>query len=343
MIVLTIAFSIVAYATSGFIEEYRQYDVRTEIRVIEGGNLPFPDVVICRHDFRYNTTLFCRDGVSIYSSDYSCNGSLDLDINVTSYYPEERIEDLSRQIKHVNHPQLCVRINSTGLSLRMAINARARAGNLKELHVFFLDQKQTELTTLEGGQFLNRLGPGEYEITIYGRKVYKRLGTPYPSNCSNGEDIDLVFPGDYTATKCRSSYVFRAMLSKCGSVPDAWKPYVKSTYPSKILQNVTVPEINRCLSKVFDYNRPFPCPVQCEEVTYQAKEMKIADLNSVWNLDIMYALPRTTLVKEIATYPLNKLLSDVGGWLGLFVGLSIISLVEIIVYIARVIAKKCFH
>ena len=332
--VLTIALSIAAYAVSDFIAEYRQHDIRTEIRVIEGGEAQLPDLLVCRHNLRTSLKIFCHNGVPFYSS-MTCDDKLDVDISVYNmsgnYY-------FNRVNKSLEHPDQCKRVKLHGITSRTIIDISPKNEHPHLLHVYFLHENAIEETFLEGGQIVDNLRPGKYDITVYDRKVYHRLQAPYPSNCTKGDDIDLAFPGGYSQDKCMASYIFKQMLLECGTVHDDWKPLMKSSHKKRDSSNMTFFEIRSCLlNQIRIYGSwleaiPFACPVSCYEETYQVKEMRIGNFSG-WRLDVMYTRRRSTIVREIPTYTMDKLLSEIGGYLGLFVGMSILSIIEIVVYI----------
>ena len=55
----------------------------------------------------------------------------------------------------------------------------------------------------------------------------------------------------------------------------------------------------------------------------------------------MMKFSRMTEVYEIATYTSDDLFSDIGSWLGLLVGMSLLSLVEIVAFIFTAIRERC--
>ena len=66
------------------------------------------------------------------------------------------------------------------------------------------------------------------------------------------------------------------------------------------------------------------------------------DTDEDWTLYVKCPIPRTTYIQEVPIYTMDKLLSEVGGYLGLFVGMSILSLIEILVYIGTSIKERYY-
>ena len=275
----------------------------------------------------------------------TCDDQVDVDIGV---YDQSGNYLPNRVFKSLQHTDQCKRVKMNGLTSRTYIDIHPKTNKkVNVLHVYFLHQNAIEESFLEGGQMIDNLRPGKYDVTVYDRKVYNRLQAPYPSNCTHGEDLDMAFPGGYSQDKCLSSYIFKQMLLECGTVPDDWKPLVKPSYKRRESTNWTFSEVKNCLLKQIGiygswWERiPFACPISCYEETYQVKEMRSGDFSG-WRLDMMYQRRRTTFVREIPTYTMDKLLSEIGGYLGLFVGMSILSIIEIVVYIVVSTKEKYY-
>ena len=335
--VLVLSLSIVLYATSNIIQEYLLYEIRTEIRVVEQHHIQLPDVIICDPRHYYGSGLACRNGTSMFSGK-PCNHTLNLNISVSyrgKYMPD-------RLIRYVSQPDICVRINTTGLTFDLIVELFQRKNDPDpptELDLFFVDQ--ATLNAGHGGESaLNRMPVAHYQIDVFERKVYRRLPKPYPSHCSDKGHVDLVFPGKYTMEKCEATYMFRRMLEKCGTVLDPWKPFLKPKYPRGSMKNMTNSEINQCLGAQFNDYGPLNCPLQCEEVTYNVKEFLYDRSQGNWQFFLRYSPRRMTVIHEVPNYPLIKVFSDIGGWLGFFVGMSLLSLVEVIVFVASVVKEK---
>ena len=336
-VVVVTSLSIVTYATYSIVKEYQQYEIRTEIRVVEETQIQMPDVIICDPQYYISSGLGCRDGISMFTGQ-KCNSSLHLNISVIYQY--QIIPD--RLIHYVSQPNICARINSSGLTSEVYVELipnRKDSLPPTELDLFFVDQ--ATLNAGYGGESaLNRLKPSKYQIDIFERKVYRRLESPYPSKCSEGENVDLIFPGKYTMEKCEESHKFRRMLKKCGTVLDPWKMFLKPEFERVKLPNATEVDINMCLMQQFHYPGPFPCPLQCQEVTYNVKEFLYDKSDNKWQFLIRYSPRRMTVIQERPNYPLSKVFSDIGGWLGLFVGMSLLSFVEIAVVAVSAMKKR---
>ena len=203
--------------------------------------------------------------------------------------------------------------------------------------------------------------------------VMKRKKSPHPSNCSeNGNpSYEKLFPGKYTHNHCIVSCFYLGAYEECGFVLDEarlWMPDDK--FPKR--ENKTFAERRQCLShftKEFKPAAKCDCPLLCYELSYRyrasrypwpqrwkmpqyskyfAKALNIAstDVNETYvrnnflMLDVFFEDFTYEEITEEAVYDGDSLMSDVGGHLGLLLGASIISVIEFIWLLLRVIIKK---
>ena len=168
-----------------------------------------------------------------------------------------------------------------------------------------------------------------HHIQFSDKMNISRLPTPFPSNCSSGQYNDSIFPGKYTYTKCKHTCSLRNFISKCGAVPDMWlryAPHIKTMLPSH--DNRTAHSIRRCMLRVTDQYQ-CQCRVGCQEVSFKVKHF--ADNNTFLpQLSLQYLSNTYTEITETPAYPATKFVTDIGGWLGLFSGMSLLSLVEVL-------------
>ncbi|KAL5250772.1 hypothetical protein ACHWQZ_G016491 [Mnemiopsis leidyi] len=123
-----------------------------------------------------------------------------------------------------------------------------------------------------------------------------------------------------------------------------------------------------------------PCQIQCEEVRYEAQISSSSispafaeklfpsvqpiisqpqygysnpDFNILYNttqdildnvmvLEVLFTSMRTNEIKEIISYGLSNLLGDIGGVLGLFLGASLFTILEVFQFVFFSISKYCF-
>ena len=346
LVVLFIALSIVSHQTLRFISEYKEYNVRTQVQVVEDHKQIMSDLVVCQHDFLANNTGFCRNGKPTWPHDEYMKSC-----------PKDPLAEAAQEIgfrksvvfeKFINYPNKCMRIQNLSVSNNIKIYNTRSNDTTARIHIFALDENSTRLSV---GNAITSLEPGSYDINFFDHKVYTRLQAPYRSNCSNGENMDVVFPGGYSQSKCEESFHFRQMLANCGTVIDPWLTYAKPSHPRRNNTHMTSKDIDKCLND----NRACkgingeliscPCPKACHEESYRIKEIVIgADVDWLLNVQAPEIMgeSRTTYIEEVPAYTLDKVLADVGGYLSLFVGMSICSLIEIVVYVVTSIKERHF-
>ena len=186
---------------------------------------------------------------------------------------------------------------------------------------------------------------GESTEIVLRQKVYFRKPAPFPSKCHT-KDTTLykVIPGRYTTSNCVSSCFQIKLKKKCG----------KQVYGDDIKSQVV------CKKEMY---KKYPiedcvCPPPCTEIKYNRETSR-----SVWPQEVHVDSSRDSfaqmmnrtlgditpyklqqrliqlkiyyqdLVIEEATeeelYGVSNLLSEVGGLMGLFIGASLISIVEL--------------
>ena len=166
-----------------------------------------------------------------------------------------------------------------------------------------------------------------------------------------------IFPGPYTREKCVYTLQFYIMLKRCGDVPDYWQKYVKPHYKrgwdtktwNRIKVNRTNLYIRKCMKWHSNYNQSLLelCPLPCHEMTSKVivKQLGTTGLKSTSTYATFHIESRVTEVTEVPIYTIDNFFSDIGSWLGLLVGMSCLSVVEVITFFFTAIREQCckFH
>ena len=196
---------------------------------------------------------------------------------------------------------------------------------------------------------------GYIQISLNQITTVNRLKGPFQSNCSNGEDGLNVFPPPYTRQKCQDTLLFYRMLANCSDVPDHWQQYVLPHHKRELNdhgRNQTHLDTLECISKHFEnYQYHFirrehmkitECPLPCSEIITESVLEQQHNISDPGILGIRIVIPsmRITEVQEIATYSLDNFFADLGSWLGLLVGMSFLSLVEIVAFLYTILLEK---
>ena len=164
-----------------------------------------------------------------------------------------------------------------------------------------------------------------------------RLQSPYSSKCNNGNDNSSIFPKPYTVTKCRNTCLFNMMLSKCEDVIQQWQQFL----PECRLFNKSK-GVRGCLIDVLQTNdRQCSCPVGCYETYFDKKmgdqtfrdQYSLEDLRGPASISFQYLSKTATEIREKPAYPATQFITDIGGWLSLFTGMSALSLLEVLIFV----------
>ena len=205
--------------------------------------------------------------------------------------------------------------------------------NVKKLYIFV--HNGTDQPIYLGELYKNLpLTPAVYHMIIKKSAIH-RLPEPYESKCVSSHN-KTYFPGAYTRRKCQESCLLEYMYKKCQAVPDPWKPFVpKHLKAGNTSTNIT--QARKCIDAVaryqlFDAKATCICPSPCQETIFDLKLEKRFDLNYI-KIMIYYQDRQLLVLKEHPTYTSEHFLADVGGLTGLLVGMSALSLVEVLVFI----------
>ena len=184
----------------------------------------------------------------------------------------------------------------------------------------------------------------EVEIKL-DKTIIKRLPAPYPSKCSDekGEDI---FPGKYTRRSCIESHNFIRMFQECGDTLDYVHQFIPEKVKKKYAKNQSIAEASRCIwafgSRALQRTTScgFPCNDYDLSVIHSTNELK--GTKSKYRIIIQFQKVDTyQTIEEKEIYTWDQMLSEMGGLIGLIIGASVISVVEILVYLFLVFLKKC--
>ena len=187
------------------------------------------------------------------------------------------------------------------------------------------------------------------------KKIFHRLPHPYPSNCISRASNENLLGGRYTLNKCKESCAILNQLHACNATLDHWKRYItnretpsKSTndcYQSeqggKVPNSDCIKKTRECLRNTLHFfnqgvascfNECYGSPSCYEEMVDTTMTKRGDPVNTIFHL-IFSAGNTITNITEIPVYPANKFITDIGGWLGLFSGMSVLSVAEIIIFI----------
>ncbi len=219
-----------------------------------------------------------------------------------------------------------------------------------------------------GGIFLS---PG-YHTRIKIKKIVKhRKPAPFTSKCKNPDEPSKIFPGRNTNARCYYGCYLYKLYHQCDGVPEHFRSFMSfKDYP----KNISYQYYTKCTKKVEKELKlsDCDCRLPCYEETYLLESTSTRWPQS-WQAPMLASLlaagsglnyqysnttiddVRKKLIKvtfyyddlitevrrEKELYSFSSIVSDMGGQMGLFLGASILSLVEIAALLINAI--KCLY
>ncbi|KAI8512182.1 amiloride-sensitive sodium channel [Branchiostoma belcheri] len=197
-----------------------------------------------------------------------------------------------------------------------------------------------------------------------------RLGERY-SECTDGEGYELLYPGTYTQTNCLVTCYQGHMVSECGCADPSQKVPDNTTICAVTSSNVACKE--RVTRQIATGVLSCTCPASCSDKVYGKAiglsewpadsylskllgklgtkrgrgpgAAVLADTDrfrrNLLKLNIYYEALNYEQISESPGYEVENLLGDLGGQLGLWVGMSLLSAMEVVEIFADLFAILC--
>ncbi|XP_066292663.1 amiloride-sensitive sodium channel subunit alpha-like [Branchiostoma lanceolatum] len=197
-----------------------------------------------------------------------------------------------------------------------------------------------------------------------------RLGGRY-GDCTNGGGYELLYPGTYTQTNCLVTCHQGHMVSVCGCADPSLRAPVNTTFCDSTTTSVDCK--NRVRREIVTGVLACTCPASCSDKVYgkaiglsewpadsyltnvltklQTKKGRrpgtaiLGDTDrfkrNLLKLNIYYEALNYEKISESPGYEEESLLGDLGGQLGLWVGMSLLSAMEILEIFADLFAILC--
>ena len=331
------------YMSIEIIEQFYHKDVRTEIRIEHKESQPWPTITICPR-----MTLFqhftCMKNATLIDSVPSVNNISLIDVCSMHFRPpnvSERNENQQFETR-----KGCVVYNANGTMIHKGELKRGLQINYTDLNsqiptkgqgiaVYFYDPQIAKNSShpfyQQDFDFWTDLYPGNYEILLQTTEIEK-LGPPYNSTCTNEKSINDKNNSKYSYKGCMDRCLAKKMKDNCGVVIDVFQDYVLTEDEVPLDQNETV----RCLKSVlYEYIakntlNDCRCLQPCKQRVYR-KTQRILEVNERknWYLTIRFETNMVNVIREHPLRTVEELISQVGGSCGLFLGMSLLSLIEI--------------
>ncbi|XP_048585725.1 degenerin deg-1 isoform X2 [Nematostella vectensis] len=220
----------------------------------------------------------------------------------------------------------------------------------------------------ETGYFIS---PGMATSVALQSKVLKRLPWPYDhKECETKRGIPGVTPSNtiYSEEGCRKSCVARMMLDKCKCVSLLYR-LKPSCNPFNKTQGSCIEDVLRSRSK--ESMSSCNCPPACREDVFTTSMSSSVWPTRSYMSNVLNTLPQGSQAQKVVTnlssarenmahvmvyfptlmqesivqkpaYQIESLLGDIGGQMGLFIGISVLTLVEFIALLWDLIAIVIF-
>lgn len=187
----------------------------------------------------------------------------------------------------------------------------------------------------------------QYEIKL-DKTIIKRLPAPFPANCTN-DKVGDIFPGKYSRHSCIETFNYLNMYKVCGDTIDYVRQYIPTDIIKKYKQTKKIRDVVRCMTRYSsrESKHSLNCRFPCNDLdlsivsTVQEGSSKLVGNETVYRLSIQFQRVDTyKIMEEKELYTWDQMACEIGGFIGLVIGMSILSLIEIIVYIVLLIARK---
>ena len=336
------------YMINEYVKHYLSFDIRTEIRYEENPSVILPTIVFCLSRSVANM-MICYQNSSLhdhYPCDLNYTNGMKLDYWNSSNATWLPIgKDLGHGCRAINVDKS---MSLTGIQELVAIRLQSNLSASEQLEIGFLSHEefqirkdQVPMINFFYGNVLF-LKPAYYALYVSQTRM-ERLPHPYPSNCSNEHQTPNPISEYYTHSACYKVCLMNRYLEQCGDVPDFFQKY----YSNSSDDNWQTRDNRNCLNRVLKYFNlgSCHCPLACDETIYKVQDEKVADApknESYWEFYFYIADRKVTHIHEVPDYTIADVLGAAGGILGLAIGASILSVVELIVVFILNIARKLY-
>ena len=260
-------------------------------------------------------------------------------------------------------------------SIELAIAEDLIEKGKKELTVIINEQNVSSIYQRAQLHLVPEFG---YDLKL-SKTVTYRKEKPFPSNCSNRTNINT-FPGTYNRETCFFINSEINVFKNYGLTRDFTRHFIPNNIGTKYKKNWQH-DVNGFQNAFKEFFKDIDlensnCPLPCHEVTYdfsviskptkrseQPVEIPLEETDTdeaagnqcfnveigntpakffIYELHLHYQNPNIfTKIEEKELYPRDEMLGEVGGFLGLMIGASCISLLELMAYVMLAALKRC--
>ncbi|XP_057302131.1 acid-sensing ion channel 5-like [Hydractinia symbiolongicarpus] len=352
--------------TQGLFRKYLRYEIYTEVKSQVTGQNTFPTLTICEDKFFKQTYFsFCGESLFSNSSNPDCKNINDYKVpsalksvpgsywtngffNVTACDSWDGKNCISNAYfkSVVHHNNSCIQFNWDGTAHDLYSHFVLRFEYIPPAH---LAQDTPSIVVIPHDSRLNEIDltstiaiePHKKYYVVMDKTQHKRLPSPYSSNCTN-DKVGDIFPGKYGRRQCIESNVYERVYKKCGAVVDYIQQFFSPEFIEKYKRNYTIDKLRECIIKfrVIDMStQKYDCPFPCDELEFgmvtSFTNLAKTSNKFVYTMDLNYRIvDMYRIYEEKALYNWDQMAAEIGGFIGLVIGASIISFVEILVCLA---------
>ena len=219
-----------------------------------------------------------------------------------------------------------------GLSIRLSINTSSYIfGN--GVRISLRSKDEFPFPSIDG----IGISPGFSSFISLIKRTLIRKESPYTSNCSQGRDEHQIYPGKYTVTNCELSCIERDLMDRCDlTYSFVTTVYLSNQKTSRLLKHYNESKALKCINQEGMYRSVITaecnCRVPCHEVVYD-KTLSSIKLPNDNHLDVKIYFEEllNEIITEIPEWTFTKLLSDIGGLTGIWLGASVFSIMELFI------------
>lgn len=341
------SFSVCTYFVTSSILEYLNYEVVTSIELIYEIQSEIPTISFCG-----NQTNFGNKSIRSVVTNCQIQGDVRCRVEPENFF-EEYIDETYDNCfrfnsgKNMNKSNIPI-INVTLSGTLMGFTATLFMGHNTNLAMRIHNHTKIPISIANKELLLSRGGSYYFKI----EKVFtQRLESPYNdcykdvSKSPNTKTlIDLIknHGSEYASQDCFELCYSKIYMesSGCGcQVDDVYKVLNKCFFKAHpALRNCTYNFLSKYINKeINDICRSY-CPLECDSMEYQISTTSIiGPFNDSININVYFDSLRYSLITESPKTQLFDLVSNIGGTLGLFIGISFLSFFEIIEILIEIV------
>lgn len=379
LVVLIVGLLLAVIVLYTLIKKYYDFEIYTEIKSVLTDKNAFPSLSICEMNLLSSYYfLYCGSTIRSYDSNNNtyCDRSKvanesDSDVVMQKQNWTNGLFDVVQCFgwdgqnclspEHFkSHPLLkhsCITWNYNGnmsdsyghVDMTVIFRGRGLRGGKPKIVAIPHDSRIVEIDLTKK---VNLDPRKSYEIKVQ-KTSTKRLPSPYPSKCvteENAMKLDIT-PGAYSRRTCLESHQMLHAYKECGSVFDYMQNFIPKDIKEKYERNRTNNEIKKCIEKAVFGSKPDreECPFPCDELdlgitsTFNEYDSPKYRQDHVYNINIqLQSIDSYSIMEEKPLYSADQLTCEIGGFLGLVMGASLLSFIEIIFCSTLMVAKKWY-